>query len=114
MVVINALNTPEMQADIANVRSVVVTGNPYRLPNLAQDRGTSKGGGGIGRIKNLIGGGSDVPQDFVPITQDYCNEGDPVCQGFSVNSRNNFDAHHYNGTEQEKEFIAFTIRQLRL
>lgn len=111
MVVINALNTDEMKADVGNVRSVVVTGNPYYVSNMSQNRGTAKSGVGIGRIKNIGRGGSTVPPEFVPVTHDYCNEGDPVCQGISISTKG-FEAHHYNGTQQEQEFITFTIQRL--
>lgn len=109
MVVIDALHTTDIKNDVGNVRSVVVTGNPYYTSNLPQDRGTAKSGSGIGRLKL---GARELPAEFLPVTRDYCNEGDPVCQGGIQVLGGKYDSHHYNGTDQEKEFIAYTIQQL--
>lgn len=118
MVTMNCLNTPEMRNLRNNVRGIMFTGDPYYRPYQPQDRGTARTGLGIGHLKNLVEPRNVLPPEYAAITRDFCNEGDPVCQGIvGLNPKDvltlTVPAHHYENTPQESEMIQFAIQQLR-
>lgn len=76
-------------------------------------------------LKNILEPASTVPAELVPFVSDFCNEGDPVCQGLARLKLSDiavtlgaegkaFAEHHYDGKPQETEAIAFVVRQLRM
>ena len=120
----NALNSATVRARAGNVKAVVFYGNPYYRSGLPQDRGTATSGAGIGLLKNVIEGSNEVPSEFSPIVRDFCNTGDPVCQGMLHIKLSDLGAmlgsggpafadHHYEGKPQEVEAIQFAIQQLQ-
>lgn len=121
---INAMNNAGVRAVSSHVRATIFYGNPYYRAGLPQDRGTATAGSGVGIIKNIVEGSSEVPAEFSPNVRDFCNVGDPVCQGLLHIKLSDlgsmlgmsgpaFAEHHYEGTSQETEAIQFVIAQLQ-
>lgn len=119
LVAINALTSPEIAFAVPSIRALIFYGNPYFRAGLPQDRGDAKTGRGIGLIKNVIPlSNSEIPLPLVPITRDFCHEGDPVCQGPGLNNfqtliTQDVPKHHYEGTAEEVEAINFVLQQLQ-
>lgn len=119
MVMVNALNDDAFPKN--DIRAVVFFGDPYYRASLPQNRGTATSGTGIGFLKRIIQPKDMLPPVLANVTQDYCNQGDVVCQGPVMAGGvsllrdlvvGDVPAHHYVGTQQEEEAIQFVLAQL--